>query len=265
MICPGCQSVIPDDLKVCSSCGYDFHNKDKKSKDKKSKKIRSHKPNIKIKNVNRIKIIAALLVVDVLLVSVCFIFVGISSNKGVRKTEKLSKKIGQPIEKAASYADIEFSKSSDFEYLNSVIDYNCVYESDKKTSLYGINMPQWAVFCTEDMFGNLSCVSYYDFRLLEDNINGIRKKSKIDISAVTSGMSEKDVAKILNMDPYKTVVSDGTISRKYKYYYKDKQSDSIKSYYITILFGSSTHTVNAPVIEEESSLIGYILNESNTD
>lgn len=263
MICPGCQSVIPDDLKVCSSCGYDFENKDKKNKKIKDKKIKPHKPNLKIKNLRRIKIIIAVLAAIALLIVICFVCFGISSNKGLRKSEKISKKIGQPMEKAASYADIDFSKSSDFQYLNSAIDYNGVYESDKKIKIYGINMPQWAIFCTEDMFGNLSSVSYYDFRLLEDNINGTRKKNKIDLSSVTSGMSKKDVDSILDMDPYKTVVSDDTISREYKYYYKDKQSESIKSYNLTILYSSSNNTVNAPVMEEESSLISYILEDTD--
>ncbi len=263
MICPDCKSVIPDNLKVCSSCGYNLEKNDNNPTDKKNKEIRQHKRSLKIKNIKRIKIVAVALAIIFLLIVICCICIGASSSKGLRKSEKLSKKIGQPIEKAASYADIEFTKSSDFQYLNSVIDYNSVYESDKKTSIYGINMPQWAIFCNEDMFGNLSSVSYYDFRILKDNINGIKKKSKIDLSAVTSGMSKKDVDKILDMEPYQTVVSDGTTSRKYKYYYKDKQSGSIKSYNLTILFSSSTGNVNAPVIEEESSLISYILNDTD--
>ncbi len=260
MICPGCQSVIPDDQKVCSSCGYNFENKDTEIK---NKKIKPHRPNLKIKNIKRVKIFIALLAVIALIIAICFICFGISSNKGLRKTEKLSKKIGQPMEKATSYADIDLSKSSDFQYLNSAIDYNGVFESDKKIKIYGINMPQWAIFCTEDMFGNLSSVSYYDFRLLKENINGIHKKNKIDLSSVTSGMSKKDVDSIIDMDPYKTNVSDGTISRNYKYYYRDKQSDSIKSYNITILFSSSDEKVNAPVIEEETSLISYILEDTD--
>ena len=261
MICPKCESVEPDNSKICSSCGYKFSENSVRNKSLREKNS-SKKKFFKIRKNNRVKIYFIIIAVIIAAVTIIAISVGVSSNKGIRKCEKLAKKIGQSSEKAANYANVEFTKASDYSFLNGLTDYSYICESDKKTDIYGVSIPLWAIFCTEDMFGNLSDIAYYNFTVLENNINGEKKKSRFDISSIKTGMNKKDVSKLLDMDLYCLSVSDGIKSEKYKYYYKDKKNDDIKAYYLTIIFDDD-NKVSSPVIEEENVFINDIIKASN--
>lgn len=261
MICPKCESVEPDNSKICSSCGYKFSENPVRNKSLREKNS-SKKKFFTIRKKNRVKLYFIILAVIMATATIIAISAGVSSNKGIRKCEKLSKKIGQSSEKAADYANVEFTKASDYSFLNDLTDYSYICKSDKKTDIYGVRVPSWAIFCTEDMFGNLSDVAYYNFTVLENNINGEKKKSRFDISSIKTGMDKKGVDKLLDMDLYSISVSDGIKSEKYKYYYKDKKNEDIKAYYLTIIFDDN-NKVSSPVIEEENIFINDILKASN--
>jgi len=261
MICPKCESVEPDNSKVCSLCGYKFSEKPVRNNNLREKRP-ARKKIFKTRKKNRIKLNLIFIAVIIVIAAIIAISAGISSNKGIRKCEKLAKKIGQSSEKAADYANVEFTKASDYSFLNDLTDYSYICESDKKTDIYGISIPSWAIFCTEDMFGNLSDLSYYNFTVLENNINGEKRKSRFDTSSIKTGMDKKDVDKLLDMDLYSVSVSDVIKSEKYKYYYKDKKNDEIKAYYLTFIYDDN-NKVSSPVIEEENIFINDILKASN--
>ena len=71
---------------------------------------------------------------------------------------------------------------------------------------------------------------------------------------------ENVMESVMNMKPYQIVYSENSTSVKYKYYCKDKQSDMINAYYITVILGKD-NKVNSPVIEEENDFISEILNK----
>lgn len=248
MICPGCKKEVKDEVEQCPECGikFDFSKKKKRFK-------------LNIKKNNKLKLISVIVLLVIITVAVLislFIFAG---NKGERVSDKLSKKIGELSEKSISSSGIEFVSSSDYEFLNSLINSNVIGESDKKIKIYGVNIPQWAIYCSEDKFGKLSTVTYCDFRVLSNNINGIKKNSRVDISYISSGKTEKEVDNYLDMKPYQIFYSESMKSKKYKYYYIDKQSENVKAYYITVIYDKTEHTVTAPAIEEENDFIGEIL------
>ncbi len=242
MICPKCNSEIPDDENECPECHYDTKENVKKTR---------RKGNL------RKKILFVLVIVLAVSIAGFSVYAGLNENKGYRKSQKLSKKIGENSEKAYSYAKTECVSSSAYDSLNELTDFNVLCESEKSIEVYGVKLPAWAIFCSEDSFGKLECVTYCDFKVLKNNINGIRKSSRIDISQIKTGMKSAGVDEILDMKPYQTVYSKNSISKKYKYYFK--QNDGVKAYYITVIFSPDTNTVNSPVIEEKNDFIYEIL------
>jgi len=258
MKCPGCQSVVSEKDKVCNACGYDLTGSlsDIKDKNRNQKRLDKFRQN---KQLRLILIIAAAVIV---LFIIIMIMISLSSSKGIRKSEKLAKKIGQPMSKAADYAGIEFSSESDFAGLSMITDSQYIFESDKKVRINGINMPKWAVIAQEDIYGNLSEVKYYDFRVLEDDINGFKKKARFDYSTIQPGTSEKAADKFMDMDPYIISYTNENISKIYKYYYKDKQTENIESYNVILSLSSSGKKINSQPFETENVLIKHILEVS---
>lgn len=190
--------------------------------------------------------------------AVFIVFAVVSNNQGLRMSQKLSKKIGEQIEKAASYANAELVSASDFNFINDLMNFDVLAESEKTTDVYGIKIPEWTVFCSGNSFGKLESVTYCEFRVLSKNINGIKKSERIDVSLIDTGMTFSEAEKIINIKPYQIVYSENSTAYKYKYYCRDKQSDMINAYYITVMVGKD-NKVNSPVIEEKNDFISEIL------
>lgn len=199
-----------------------------------------------------------LILAAVCAVAVFIVYAVVSNNQGLRTSQKLSKKIGEQIEKAASYANAELVSASDFNFINDLMNFDVLAESEKTTDVYGIKIPEWTVFCSGNSFGKLESVTYCDFRVLSKNINGIKKSERIDVSLIDTGMTFSEAEKIINIKPYQIVYSENSTAFKYKYYCRDKQSDMIKAYYITVMVGKD-NKVNSPVIEEKNDFISEIL------
>ncbi len=210
----------------------------------------------------RIRIAAAAALIIVLAAAGMVIFASVSGNQGIRRAQKLSKKIGEPAEKAAAYASVELVKSSDFGFINELHTFTSLAEADSSTRVYDVGMPKWVIYCSENSFGKLESVTYCNFSVLSSNINGTKKNARIDTSSVSVGNTVSEVDKVLRMKPYQIVYSENSSSRKYKYYYKDKQTGDIKAYYITVIFGDD-NKVNSPVLVEENNFIYDILKSEN--
>lgn len=259
MKCPGCKSIVSENDKVCHACGYDLTGSISEIKDEKNLKNKNQKKLDKIKQNKQFRLILIIAAAVVVILIILIIMLSLASSKGLRKSEKLAKKIGQPISKAADYAGIEFSPESDFAGLSMITDSQYIYESDKKVKINGVNMPKWAVIVEEDIYGNLSEVKYYDFRVLEDDINGFKKKTRLDYSSIQPGTSEKAADKLVDMDPYIVSFTNENISKTYKYYYKDKQTENIEAYNLMMSFSSSGKKINSQPYETENKLIKHIL------
>ena len=229
-----------------------------------SSEVREEKETVskKRQGVKKAKLFLCLSAVFILVLAAVMIFTLASFNQGFRKSKKLSGKIGEQCEKAASYANIELVSSSDFSFINNLIPFDSLAESERTTSVYGVKIPEWTIFCSENSFGKLESVTYCDFRILSKNINGIKKSERIDISQIPTGSSFSEAESVINMKPYQVVYSENSTSVKYKYYCKDKQSDMIKAYYIIVILGKD-NKVNSPVIEEENDFISDILQADN--
>lgn len=221
---------------------------------KAEKKASNSKLNVKAVIAAVVAVIAAAAIAAALL--------AVSANQGLRKSQKLAKKIGELSEKAASSAGVELVSSSDFRFINELCRFSSLAEASGTTRVYDVTMPSWTIFCSENSFGKLESVTYCDFRVLSSNINGIKKKSKIDTSGITTGSSASEVDAVLGMKPYQTVYSENSVSRQYKYFYIDKQSGETKAYYLTVIFGSD-NKVNSPVIVEENNFLYDILKFDN--
>ena len=252
MICSECKSEIPEDVKVCPNCSAELCNN---KKEKSEKRKRKSGKKVKVRG----RIIAFLLILFSVIVIVFTLFASVSSNQGYRRAQKIAKKIGENPEKAYTSSKADFVSSSDYDFLNELTDFTVLNESDNRISVYGVGLPSWIVFCNEDSFGKLESVSYFDFRILKNNINGIKQKSRIDVSQISTGMKMSEADKIIGMKPYQIVFSENIISKKYKYYYKDKQNGNINAYYITVIFNSETNIVNSPAIEEKNDFMFDIL------
>lgn len=275
MVCPNCSTKQPDDADECSVCGEKLKTSAaSEGKDDKSKKVhvnlkKKTKPEPEEKNSKNIskkdkkfKIIAVGIGVVLIIVIAIIISVSMMSDIGMKNTRKLAKKIGEDKNKAYSSAKLsdDTVSKSDFEFLNVLAKgSDSIIESDKQVSVSGVVMPKWAIFCMTDSFGKLTDVSYYDFEQLQNNMNGCKKKGIIDTSPITNGTSEKEAEKILDMEPYITQYSSDTVTKTYKYYYKDKQTKSINAYYIRVLFSRENNTVIAPVVSEKNDYILDIL------
>jgi hypothetical protein len=64
------------------------------------------------------------------------------------------------------------------------------------------------------------------------------------------------------MKPYQIVYAGTSTSKKYRYYYKNKQSGAVKAYIITVIFGEDGK-VNSPAIVESSNFILDVLRVEN--
>ena len=211
----------------------------------------------KTRKKHRGKILAVLAAAAVI-ISGLTVWYSVSGNQGIRKSQKLAKKIGEPLEKAVSSAGVELTGSSDFEYINELCTFTSLAESDRQTHVYNVSLPEWTIYCSENSFGKLESVTYCDFRTLSSNINGEKKRSDIDVSAITPGSSSSDVDAVLKMKPYQIVYAGTTTSKKYRYYYMNKQSGAVKAYIITVIFGEDGK-VNSPAVVESSNFILDVL------
>ena len=202
--------------------------------------------------------ILAVIIAVALVASGGAIWYSVSGNQGLRKSQKLAKKIGEPLEKAVSSAGVELTGSSDFEYINELCTFTSLVESGRQTHVYNVSLPEWTIYCSENSFGKLESVTYCDFRALSSNINGEKKNSAIDVSPITPGSTSSEVDAVLKMKPYQIVYAGTITSKKYRYYYKNKQSGAVKAYIVTVIFGEDGK-VNSPAVVESSNFILDVL------
>ncbi|MDO5560771.1 MAG: hypothetical protein Q4F95_14415 [Oscillospiraceae bacterium] len=230
----------------------------KKKKDIRKNTETAEKPKKHITLKKRILVLVILLI----LCTVCILIVfSMRDRQGIMITHKLEKKIGCSTDEAVKYAHIDKNAQSEQDIMPYLSDYAYMYEDDKNVKISGINIPKWAVYFSEDVFGNLTDVAYYDYSVLKKSVYGIKKKKRFDTGLITTGMKETAAEKILKMDAYCVIISGDKKIKKFKYYYEDKASDNVEALCLTVIYNSD-NTVSAPLIEEKNNLILDILKTS---
>lgn len=245
MTCPNCEAIISDKAEFCPNCGNNILPNDDKGEKKPTKKTKK-KLNFKI-------IIAAgvLIIIVALVVLILSLF---SGNKGEKIAKSLSDKLGRSVAMAEKNANIVLSSSSENTVLKNIVDYDYIIEDEKAVSIEGIHLPEWAVFVENDENDKIQKVTYYNFKVLERNWKGEKTKEIIDVSKIASGMTDKEVQKLVSVNPLAIIRSnDDTTAYLYKYYFVDETDKNEKAYYFTV-----NYDVNSTVKDVSSQENDYV-------
>ena len=163
-----------------------------------------------------------------------FIFISRLRNDGARYAEKLSARIGLPLDSASKAAKVDLTSESSYPTLKNLFSsYQAIAESKKSCRIEGVRLPQWAIFCNTNA-EELTNVTYYNYEVLEDNIFGTERKSYNDPKRVSLGATVEAAEEELGLKPYRIQYLQGkNILREYRYCYEDKESGDVAAYVIT--------------------------------
>ena len=157
-------------------------------------------------------------------------------NDGARYAELLSERLGASLSDAQSHADVSLYTTPACGYLTDVGKYNALMESEKRVSVCGIQIPQWAIFCTSDATGRLSTVRYCNYTVLEDSILGQKKSGYILLTDLVKGTSKAEMLNVLGLDPYTITYRMDVSAAEYcfRYCYRDGDSKDMLCYQIRV-------------------------------
>lgn len=252
MTCPHCDATVAEGVQYCPACGADIsaieENEGKPSK-KAAKKASAKK------KLNGIIAVIAVILVAALAV---FIAVKVSSGEGERIAKDLSDKIARSIAIAEKNANVTLSETSAYPILKEVEDFNYIYESDKSVKVEGIHLPEWAIFVKTDNNDRITTVTYYNYKVLENNWKGQKASQKIDSTVVEYGMTVREVQKALPLEPLSITRSNDDITRyRYKYFYVDEESKNELAYYLDIAFDVDNNVTD--ISNKENNYMPYVL------
>lgn len=206
----------------------------------------------------RFKVIISIALVILIIIVALIIFIMINKNDGERIAISLSEKLGSTAEKAAVNANVKLKKISNYNFINDMGEFSDIYESKSTIKINGINVPEWVILCYSDKNGKLEEVSYFNYKILKNNINGIKSNGRIDIDKIEDGFTIEETERILNLEPIQVMRNnDDKKIYKYKYYYEDSKTKNEKSYYITIMLNFDDKVM--AVQETEDNYITKIL------
>lgn len=249
MTCPNCDANISEDTQFCPSCGYDFDSKDAVAVEKDTKKY--------IKKKKIIIIGSAILAFIIAVVIVVMIIVS-NMNKGSTIAARLSEMIGKNASDAAKSVSMELYKTSKFEFLKDIYDYDYILESEDTVNISGVNVPYWVIFITTDDKNTIDKVLFYDYKVLNGNWKGVKTSSKIDVNSVSQGYTKSEVDNALQIQPQKiTYNDDDTSVLVYKYFYLDNTNKNEVSSYITVIYDENDRM--SAILVEENDYIATIL------
>ena len=157
-------------------------------------------------------------------------------NDGARYAALLSERLGASLSDAQSHADVSLYTTPACGYLTDVGKYNALMESEKRVSVCGIQIPQWAIFCTSDATGRLSTVRYCNYTVLEDSILGQKQSGYILLTDLVKGTSKAEMLNVLGLDPYTITYRMDASAAEYcfRYCYKDGDSKDMLCYQIRV-------------------------------
>ena len=142
-------------------------------------------------------------------------------NNGRRYAAKLGEQVGMSVGAAQDAAGVELGTSSQYPVVSQVgAAYPYVYESPKTTTVAGVEVPQWVIFCAASN-DTITQVVFYDYRQLQSNGHGARVRSHIELSGVTTGMTPATVQGFVGSLPLRRLYVTGQgLEETYKYHFK---------------------------------------------
>lgn len=157
-------------------------------------------------------------------------------NDGARYATLLSERLGASLSEAQSHADVSLYTTPACGYLTDVGRYNALMESEKRVSVCGIQIPQWAIFCSADVTGRLSTVRYCNYTVLEDSILGQKKSGYLLLTDLVKGSSKAQMLDVLGLEPYTITYRMDANAAEYcfRYCYKDSDSKDMLCYQIKV-------------------------------
>ncbi|MBR7038924.1 MAG: hypothetical protein IKI21_06695 [Oscillospiraceae bacterium] len=150
-------------------------------------------------------------------------------NNGRRYATKLGEQVGMSVGAAQDAARIELLTASESAVVSQVgAGYPYVYESPKTTTVAGVEVPQWVIFCAASN-DTVTQVVYYDYRQLGRNGHGTRSRSHIELSGITTGMTPATVQGFVGSLPLRRLYAAGQgLQETYKYNYPAEDGSTVE-------------------------------------
>lgn len=245
MECPKCRKTVSEYDYECPYCGV----KIKQRPEKKPKRVRAKAadsgervkrglfmrkkppmpppPDAERKKGGSGLKIAALIICGVLIVIIIVaVAVSLAGSKGEKYAESAAEYIGSGLSTIESKTDMHFLDESKYSGVNSAVAFDYVLESDKSTSVWGVEYPEWAVFLKMSSADFVTDVTYTDFSVVHKDIRGVKHKELIDLDSFDENAKQAKVMNYIDIDPYSICYSQsGRVTYTYKYYYKLDNGD----------------------------------------
>lgn len=242
MECPKCKKTVGENDAVCRNCGIALKEQKKK---KNFKNIFSGKKNspadiplletsapkkglsiVNGKNEKNIRLafmIAAFVLIAIL---IWILIVQISADKGSKKALEASEFIGASVTDCEKDINVHFKDDSAFSIINSAVSFDYIYESEDVVEIDDVKYPEWSISLLEDSSENIKSVTYTDYKLLEDDSRGEKLDKRINLDRFDKGAKFRTVSDDIELEPFKIIYTDKSVSYQYKYYYIDSNSDA---------------------------------------
>lgn len=254
MTCPHCDATVAEGVQYCPACGADISAIEEEIEGKTPKKS-AKKPSAGRKKLNGA---IAIIIIIAFTALVIFIAVKLSSDEGERIALDLSDKIGRSIALAEKNANVTLAPASQYPILKEIEKYDYIYESDKSVKVEGVHIPEWAIYVKTDGNDRITTVTYYNYKILENNWKGQKASGKIDSTTIEYGMSMREAEKALPLKPLAISRSYDDITHyRYKYYCIDEESKNELAYYLDIAFDVDNNVVD--ISNTANDYMPYIL------
>ncbi|MBR1423558.1 MAG: zinc ribbon domain-containing protein [Ruminococcus sp.] len=238
MECPKCHKPVGDNDKTCKNCGtrvraddvYALRRKRISDKTNAIDVTPSGKSSAAVKKgidvgSGKIKLIAIAVAAVLVVILAIVIIASVTGSKGAKKAESIAEYIGARPEVAQTKTEIDFKKESAFNVLNKAVEFDFIVEAEDEITSSGINFPEWAIFIDKSKKGNIKSVRYVDFKTIEDNINGEKRSSAVNLDKYNKGTDVDNILDEMKSDPYAVkYTKDGTIYT-FRYWYKSDSGD----------------------------------------
>ncbi len=238
MECPKCHKPVGDNDKICKNCGtrlkaddvYALRRKRISDKSNAIDVTPSGKSSAAVKKgldvgSGKIKLIAFAVGAVLVIILAVVIIASLTGSKGAKKAEQIAEYIGTRPEVAQNKTEIDFKRESAYNVLNKAVDFDFIVEAEDDVTSAGINFPEWAIFIQKSKKGNIKSVRYVDFRTVEDNINGEKRSSVVNLDKFSKGINNDDVLDEMKSDPYAVKYTKDAVIYTYRYWYKSDSGD----------------------------------------
>jgi hypothetical protein len=249
MDCPKCRKAVSDSDYVCPYCGTKIRTEPEKSKKKRTEKDKSVKVKVKSNTtkgglfkrkkspdrevipkselLSKFKIVAVVICIILIVILLITILFSALSSKGEKYADIAAQYIGKDFSAIKDEDDIHFKDESACFGVNSTVDFDYIFESDKKIKAQDIAYPQWAVTISLADNNYITDVTYTNFSVIKKDMRGEKHGSLVNLDNFKEGCKQSSVTKYVDMTPYNIhYAQSGIVTYTYKYYYFRDNGDA---------------------------------------